>query len=84
MSTQYHAPLILHAIVIEKAYVLTRSGAVKYVLTHFPRAYVKDVREGLKTFRVRVYPSIVFDNTAYVSKKINDHLTLVFGRRASA
>ena len=72
--------LILHAIICHKPYFRTKEEALSYAQYHFPKEHIKGfVREKSFAFRVRVWPKTIFDHTSFVSKVINDHVTLVFG-----
>ena len=73
--------LTLHAIICHKPYFETKEDALSYAQSHFPKEHIKGfVRETGSSFRVRVWPKTIFDHTSFVSKKINDHTTLVFGK----
>ena len=73
--------LILHAIICHKPYFRSKEEALIYAQSHFPREHIKGfVRETGSSFRVRVCPKTIFDHTSFVSKVINDHVTLVFGK----
>jgi len=59
---------------------VTKEEALIYAQSHFPREHIKGfTRETGSSFRVRVWPKTIFDHTSFVSKVINDHVTLVFG-----
>ena len=73
--------LILHAIICHKPYFQSKEEALAYAQYHFPNEHIKGfVRETGPSFRVRVWPKTIFDHTSFVSKVINDHTTLVFGK----
>ena len=73
--------LILHAIVCKKTYFKSKEKSLSYAILHFPNEHIKGfVRETDFTFRVRVYPKTMFNKTSFVSKVINPHVTLVFGK----
>ena len=83
-TTKSRSPLVLHTIVLHAPYVRTQLDAYRYVRAHFPAQTIDDILgkdNAGKAFRVLIRPSVLFTNTAYVSKKINDHLTLVFGKK---
>jgi hypothetical protein len=47
----------------------------------FPNEKIKGfVRETDSSFRVRVHPKTEFKKTSYVSKKINNDITIVLGK----
>ena len=73
--------LILHAIICHKPYYKSKEQAIDYARSHFTSENIKGfVRETGSSFRVRVWPKTIFDHTSFVSKVINDHTTLVFGK----
>jgi len=73
--------LILHAIICHKPYFRSKEEALSYAQSHFPNEHIKGfTRETGSSFRVRVWPKTIFDHTSFVSKVINDHTTLVFGK----
>jgi hypothetical protein len=72
--------LILHAIICHKPYFKSKEEAFTYAKYHFPHEHIKGfTRETGSSFRVRVWPKGHFIDTSFVSKVINDHVTLVFG-----
>ena len=73
--------LILHAIICHKPYFRSKEEALKYAQLHFSNEHIKGfVRETGSSFRVRVYPKTMFKKTSFVTKVINDHVSLVFGK----
>ena len=73
--------LILHAIVCYKIYFKSKEQSLSYSKMHFPNEHIKGfVRETGSSFRVRVYPKTMFKKTSFVTKVINDHVSLVFGK----
>lgn len=72
--------LILHAIVFKKEFYKTANQAINKAAEMFPDEKIKGfVRETVDSFRVRVRPKTQFIETSYISKIINDGITLVFG-----
>ena len=72
--------LILHAIVMKKEFYKTANQAINKAIEMFPDEKIKGfVRETHDSFRIRVRPKTQFIETSYVSKIINDGITLVFG-----
>ena len=73
--------LILHAIICHIPYFKSKEQSLSYSKMHFPNEHIKGfVRETDFTFRIRVYPKTIFNKTSFVSKVIDPHVTLVFGR----
>ena len=73
--------LILHAIICHKPYFQSKEEAFTYAKIHFPYEHIKGfVRETGSSFRVRVWPKGHFIDTSFVTKIINDHVSLVFGK----
>ena len=73
--------LVLHAIILHKPFVKTKDEALAYAKKHFPNETIKGfVRDSGASLRVRIVPKTKFDKTSYVSKKINENITMVFGK----
>ena len=73
--------LILHAIICHKPYYKSKEQAIEYARSHFTSENIKGyTRETNSSFRVRVYPKTMFKKTSFVTKVINDHVSLVFGK----
>lgn len=73
--------LVLHAIIMKKPTFKSKDDAYNNAKKHF-KEHLKNkgfVRETGTSFRVRVHPKTQFQKTKFVSKKINDDMTLVFG-----
>ena len=72
--------LILHAIIMHKTRFKTKEQALNEAKYLFPNEHIKGfVRETVPSFRVRVYPKTIFNNTTFVSKKISPDISLVWG-----
>ena len=73
--------LILHAIIMHKTRFKTKEQAFNEAKHLFPNEHIKGfVRETGPSFRVRVWPKTIFDNTTFVSKVISPDITMVFGK----
>jgi len=77
------SPLVLHTVILHKPEFTSRQEAAYWVLDHFPNEDIKTVEETTPSFHVVLYPETVFEKTAYVSKRVNSYLTLVFGKDAA-
>ena len=74
---------VLHAIILHKPFMSSKVEALAYAREHFPKETIKGfVRDSGPSFRVRIVPKTKFVKTSYVSKKINENITLVFGKLA--
>jgi len=74
--------LILHAIVCKKPWFISKPQALKEAHHMFPDQKTKTfVRETSTSFRVRIHPKQQFIKTSFVSKPINEAITLVFGQK---
>ena len=73
--------LVLHAVICHKSRFHTKEQALNEARHLFPHEHIKGfVRETGPSFRVRVYPKTIFDNTTFVSKVISPDITLVYGK----
>ena len=73
--------LVLHAIVFHKEVYKTKEQALQKANELFPNESKKTfVRETDNSFRFRVIPKTQFIKTEYVSKPINNDITLSLGK----
>lgn len=73
--------LILHAIVFHKPMYKSKKECLEKAIKMFPKEKIKGfVRETESSFRVRVRPKTLFKDTSYISKKLNDNITIVLGK----
>ena len=73
--------LILHAIICHKPYYKSKDQAIEYARSHFKSENIKGfTRETDSSFRVRVFPKMLFKKTSFVSKVVNPNVALVFGK----
>jgi len=73
--------LILHAIIMHKPFFKTKEQALNKAIEMFPNEHIKGfVRETSESWRVRVIPKTKFDETSYISKVLNNNITIVLGK----
>lgn len=73
--------LVLHAIVFHKNdKINTKAKALGKARAMFKNESIKGfVRDSEPSLRVRVRPKTTFDKTSYVSKKLNNDVTIILG-----